>query len=515
LGETFLVDGWAKIPFFNFQTCSLFWRSINRCMDFAYYVLGNRTSTRAKAVPRSLMDQTPEDLRTSTKRKMRTPSRSSSSRPVRLTLDLSEAAGAAPKEDIADSDDDLDTRAMAFPTVPPNTDQEFTESLPLTSSMVPPAYDGGDKLYSGQLSAPFLTNQEPGRPIPTNLSSGNSACPNNLSNPPSSVTPLSNHAALLDLLRASKAEKDKTTCRMTDAQHNVFHIISNGKSVLGAPYQNPSVFFAALRSYSRDMGVLFYPTKCKGIFAFEFGESVFIEEFQYSDWQAIAAQSKLVDMNDFSNKAKRPELPVLSSVGDLVACLDNFLHLAERIFKVEVIEEVRRIATFLRRNQSNISSHGVNIVAPLTLWTNQLLFKLRVAFESGSAEQLHEFRVAIHVNATEFSSVIQGALIATVRRLESRHYPDNSPSQGLRGMRRGTSKRKADGPDFNVVRVGIPAHNGKKVCYHHLSAKGCPGGPEHCKRPNFCHFIPKKTALSAETLAALKHHFGPLRQELQ
>jgi hypothetical protein len=142
------------------------------------------------------------------------------------------------------------------------------------------------------------------------------------------------------------------------------NIISNGKSVLGTPYQNPSVFFAALRSYSRDMGVLFYPTKCKGIFAFEFGETVFIEEFQYSDWQAIAAQSKLVDMNDFS-KAKRPELPVLNSVDDLVACLDNFLHLAERIFKVEVVKDVRSIATFLRRNQTNIGSHGANLMSPL------------------------------------------------------------------------------------------------------------------------------------------------------
>jgi hypothetical protein len=190
------------------------------------------------------------------------------------------------------------------------------------------------------------------------------------------------------------------------------------------------------------MGVLFYPTKCKGIFAFEFGETVFIKDFQYSDWQAIAAQSKSFDMNDFSNKAKRPELSVLNSVGDLVACLNNFLHLAERIFKgevVEEVEEVRRIATFLRSNQSSIGYHGAKIVAPLTLGANQLLFKLRVALESGSAEQLHEFRLAIHINATEFSSVIQGALIATVRRLESRHYQDNSMTRGLRGVWRGAT----------------------------------------------------------------------------
>jgi hypothetical protein len=80
----------------------VFWRSVHRCMEFAYYVLGNRTSTtRAKADPRYLMDQTPEDLRVSTKRKIRAPSRTSSSRPVRLALDVSETAGAAPREEIA------------------------------------------------------------------------------------------------------------------------------------------------------------------------------------------------------------------------------------------------------------------------------------------------------------------------------------------------------------------------------------------------------------------------------
>jgi hypothetical protein len=74
---------------------------------------------------------------------------------------------------------------------------------------------------------------------------------------------------------------------------------------------------------------------------------------------------------------------------------------------------------------------------------------------------------------------------------------------------------KSDDPDFNVVRAGIPTHNGNKVCYHHLSAKGCPGGLEHCKRPNICHFIPKKAVMTDETLAALEHHFELLRQELQ
>jgi hypothetical protein len=72
------------------------------------------------------MNQTPEDLRGSTKRKVRTPSRTSSSRPVQLALDMSETAGAVPRKDIADSDDELDVRAMTYPTVPPISEPNLT-----------------------------------------------------------------------------------------------------------------------------------------------------------------------------------------------------------------------------------------------------------------------------------------------------------------------------------------------------------------------------------------------------
>lgn len=511
LGETYAVDNWAKIPIFNFETCNLFWRSVNRCMDFAFYVLGNRSGPRARAVPRSLMDQTPDDLRASTKRKARTPQRPAPTRSVRVALDMSEMAGAAPLDDAADSDSDIEAVAMANPTIPPVPGLPLAENPSAAPPAVPVDTYAGDPRHR-QSAAAIFPNQDAHLPPPAYSAHQQPVFPEISPSHRPSITMTPNQEALFDLLRASKADKDKAACRMTEAQHNVFHIISNGKSVLGTPYQNPSVFFAALRSYSRDMGVLFYPTKCKGVFAFEFGETVFIEEFQYCDWKTIAAQSKLVDMNDFSKKAKRPDLPLLASVSALVACVDNFLHLAERIFKLAVVDEVRRIATFLRRNQPNISYHGTAIVEPLTLWTNQLLFKLRVALESGSADQLHDFRVAIHVNAAEFSSVIQGALIETVRRLESRQSP-NDPSRGKQG--KAGSKRKPDGPDFQVVRDGIPAHNGKRVCYHNLSAKGCPGGADKCKRANFCHFVPKKSDLTEATLAALKHHFGPLRSDLQ
>jgi hypothetical protein len=111
------------------------------------------------------MARTPEDLRASTKPKIRSPSRTSSSRPVRLALDMSETAGAAPKEDIVDSDDDLDVRAMAYPTVPPISEPNLTEG--------PSAYATSGELYPRQLSAPFLPNPESIRPLTTNLANGN------------------------------------------------------------------------------------------------------------------------------------------------------------------------------------------------------------------------------------------------------------------------------------------------------------------------------------------------------
>jgi hypothetical protein len=62
--------------------------------------------------------------------------------------------------------------------------------------------------------------------------------------------------------------------------------------------------------------VIYYPTKCKGICSFDFGQSVFIEEFGYLGWMEMSAQCKLIDMTDFLPKAKRPALPKLHTLAD-------------------------------------------------------------------------------------------------------------------------------------------------------------------------------------------------------
>jgi hypothetical protein len=92
--------------------------------------------------------------------------------------------------------------------------------------------------------------------------------------------------------------------------------------------------------------VIYYPTKCKGIFSFDLGQTVFIEEFGYLGWMEMSVQCKLIDMSDFSPKAKRPTLPKLNSIADLLTFVDNLINLAIRVFKPEVVDEITRLQAF-------------------------------------------------------------------------------------------------------------------------------------------------------------------------
>jgi hypothetical protein len=85
-------------------------------MDDAYYVLGDHAGSRSKVVPRSLLGQLPEVVRVFAKRKTRTLNCTTSSRPVLMSLDMSESAGATPFDDAAYSDNDLDFMVIANQT---------------------------------------------------------------------------------------------------------------------------------------------------------------------------------------------------------------------------------------------------------------------------------------------------------------------------------------------------------------------------------------------------------------
>ncbi len=72
--------------------------------------------------------------------------------------------------------------------------------------------------------------------------------------------------------------------------------------------------------------------------SFAFDQSIFIEKFCYSEWLEISVQCKIVDMTDFSTKAKHPTSPKPCTIADLLTCIDNLVTFTRR-FKYKVIKE--------------------------------------------------------------------------------------------------------------------------------------------------------------------------------
>jgi hypothetical protein len=112
----------TRIPIYDFQSGSLFWRSNQRCMDYYYY--GRHNRTRPKEWPRSLLEQTPEDVVASKKRRAKatvgaTPKRSR----TRLDILTTPAIG----HRVVDSDDDMEAMALANTVVPETAMSDMCE----------------------------------------------------------------------------------------------------------------------------------------------------------------------------------------------------------------------------------------------------------------------------------------------------------------------------------------------------------------------------------------------------
>ena len=234
----------------------------------------------------------------------------------------------------------------------------------------------------------------------------------------------------------------------------------------------------------------------------------------------MATQCKLIDMTDFSPKAKRPTLPKLNHIADLLACVDNLMHLALRIFKPDVVEEITRLKAFLHRNQNEIKEREKQspaMVERLTDWTNDMLRRLRMGLEAGTSDMLNEYRNRLHVNASEYATVMTSAMWDSIARLKpSSHASEGTSSANDAAKKKGRRENaKGQLARFQIIRKAIPPRGDKKVCFQNLTAKGCSGGANTCPRDGFCHFVPKKSDIPAEALAALETNFGPLRSELK
>jgi hypothetical protein len=264
-------------------------------------------------------------------------------------------------------------------------------------------------------------------------------------------------------------------------------------------------YYYGQQSRSRSKKLPRYPTKCKGIFSFDFGQSVFIEEFGYLGWMEMSAQCKLIDMTDFSPKAKRPTFPKLNSTADLLSCVDNLINLSIIVFKPEIVGKITRLKSFLHRNQNEIKERvqqSPAIVERLAGWTNDMLRRLRMGFEAGTSEMLNEYRTRLHVNASEYAHVMTSAMWDSIARIK----PVNHSTEGILAARDGFRKRgrrdnvKEQIARFQLIRKAVPPHGGKNVCFHNLTAKGCSGGANTSSKDGFCHFVPKKSDITADAM---------------
>jgi hypothetical protein len=508
---------WTRIPLYNFQTGLIFWRTTQRCMDHYYY--GQKNKTRPKKLPRSLLEQTPEEVVAPKKRRVGKSTVVTTPKRSRLRLDLT--ATPALEHDDAESDNDLEAAALANTVIPEAGANE------IIGEAAGEGYGPSDPRFAHPASQqPVPVNPLPGS-VNTALNVNRLLAPISANhqpvlattaNPVSAVSEVANQNLLVDYLRECKDEKDKAVCKMTKTQLKVFGLISNGKCVNGVPYSDPTQFLSTLCSFSRDLGVIYYPTKCKGIFSFDFGQSVFIEEFGYMGYQAISAQVKLLDMTDFSPKAKRPTLPKLTSILDLLACIENLVNLAMKVFKFDVVEEISRLKGFLHSNQNEIKDREKQspvVIERLTDWTNDMLRRLRLGLEAGTSEMMNEYRSRLHVTATEYSNVMTSAMWDSIARLKPGHTSSNGSTT------KDTKKSGTYGEQWRtkmtaikLLQQAIPPRDGQKVCYMNLTAKGCSGGANKCVKRGFVHFVPKKADISQEARAALAKQFGELRTEL-
>ena len=166
---------------------------------------------------------------------------------------------------------------------------------------------------------------------------------------------LTNERKSLDVIMDAIGGSSGKSFKPTSIQQMVHNNIATGKCASGVEFESPQQWAEDLQCLS-DLGVLFYPGFCKGAFSFEFGRSVQIQELFYGDWIALAERSEGIDMADFSTKAKKPKIPTLLSIGDLVQCVSNLLGLADTIYQPPVCSALQRLRGFLLAQQPKWSA---------------------------------------------------------------------------------------------------------------------------------------------------------------
>jgi hypothetical protein len=188
---------WTLLPIYDFKSGSIFWRSTQRCMDHYYY--GQQSRSRPKKLPKSLLEQTPEEVTAPKKRRAKetvgtTPKLS------RTRLDISTTPATGYMD--VDSEDGLEAAALANTVIP--------------ETVIPDIYADA---MGERHTLPDPRSDHPAASLP-NPAVG--------SHGPSSLTSVAlpaNQNLLVDYLREFKEEKDKAICKMSKTQLKLFGII--------------------------------------------------------------------------------------------------------------------------------------------------------------------------------------------------------------------------------------------------------------------------------------------------
>ena len=314
--------------------------------------------------------------------------------------------------------------------------------------------------------------------------------------------------ALINAYHGSKGKSFKPTT----AQQIVFNTISNGMSASGSSFESAQQWAEDLQCLT-GVGVLWYPGLCKGLYSFEFGRSIQIQEFLFGDWISVAKRSEDIDMGDFSAKATKPKLPLLLSVTDLVSCLDKVVEVAEVIYKPMVATALARLRRFLTAQKPTWEPKGTEGLGHLTRWTNNRLFALRLAFLSQSAGSLGEVLESFSVQGQEFCDCVEAVREARFTALEtSGHVVGTSNPLKRQREPANTQASKDKKAAFSLVLKAIPRQDGKPVCFANLSIKGCSAGEAACVARGRCHFVP--SSLPAAVKDAFTKAVGPLKADL-
>jgi hypothetical protein len=202
-----LFAAWTRIQPVRFAVGLRFF-GVRLSVAWDHYYYGRQNQTRSKKLPRSLLEQTPEDVTASKKRRSKVPIVATPKR-SRARLDLLTKPALGHEDD--DSDKDMEAVAQATTVVPETAMSDMCEEA-VGEWHAPP-----DPRFVHLAGRPNISTNPPPRPAsPWAVSHNLAHVPSNQQatvSPTTSVSLDTNHNLPVDYLRYFKDEKIMAVCK--------------------------------------------------------------------------------------------------------------------------------------------------------------------------------------------------------------------------------------------------------------------------------------------------------------